>query len=817
MRFVFGIPLVILFACAEPNTFTLRSTGARVDVTVEPFSFVVRSADGDAVLTSWAGGGFAPALDRPMYIDQIVPGWDGYQAGDGAWVRGGKVRLVSRTEQRAEVAWDIEGATVRVVLRLDGARVHVESSAGGTDGGPPAVRYNKSTLAFTLPEDEHFFGLGERFASFDHRGWSLYSWAEEGPLGGGEGVAPGPTNPYPNGPSMTYFPVPFFLSSKGYALHVNTDFRSELHLGSEQPDSWRVAVNAPSFALTVYVHDSPLDSLDDFTADTGRPIIPAPWVFGPRRRIGAGSEVDGGAEWQVMRDRQLPLTAVDDAVHFLPALSQVGREVELRAWTSLMHANGFKALAYNNPYVADGPAAAAADWAHGLEKGFFVKKPDGTPATVFLISGNPLTVGMIDFTNPDAAAWYRSLLQRTVDFGYDGWMHDFGEYVPRTGRFFDGRRGDEVHNPYPRLSAMAAREVLQAALPDDHLFFVRAGYTGSQAFVPAVWGGDAETSFDETQGIPSTIRSGLNLSMVGVPYWGSDGTGFKCIGEGLRDKEVYVRWLELEAVSPIMMDQNACANPLERKTKWTLWSDDETQDVYRRMAGLHTRLQPYFMVLAREAHERGTPLMRAPFLMFPTEPRTWALDDAFFLGPALYAAPVLKRGLTTREVWLPPGHRYVELNDFTVHVGGDDVTVPAPLGRLPLFLVEGQLLPMLDPTVQTLAPATVPGVVTAASTADVLDVRVALGPGGKATLTLFDGTQLIAERLADSGGRAGLTEQVSVSVCERCFHLEQRGQVAVTQVTSERAPSSALRFDGLSLQATGPSARRIRWEIFSLP
>ena len=86
-----------------------------------------------------------------------------------------------------------------------------------------------------------------------------------------------------------------------------------------------------------------------------------------------------------------------------------------------------------------------------------------------------------------------------------------------------------------------------------------------------------------------------------------------------------------------------------------------------------------------------------------------------------------------------------------------------------------------------------------------------------ATLTLFDGTQLTAERLADSGGRAGLTEQVSVSTCERCFHQEQRGQVEVTQVTSERAPSSALRFDDLSLQATGPSARRVRWEIFSLP
>jgi alpha-D-xyloside xylohydrolase len=332
-----------------------------------------------------------------------------------------------------------------------------------------------------------------------------------------------------------------------------------------------------------------------------------------------------------------------------------------------------------------------------------------------------------------------------------------------------------------------------------------------------VWGGDAETSFDETQGIPSTIRSGLNLAMAGVPYWGSDGTGFKCLGDAPRDKEVFVRWLQIEAVSPIMMEQDACANPLGRRTKWTLWSDDETQDVYRRMASLHTRLLPYFMVLAREANAKGTPLMRPPFLYFPKEPRTWTMDDTFFLGPALYAAPVIRRGQRTREVWLPPGARYVELNDFTVHQGAQAVTVPAPLERLPLFLVEGQLLPMLDPAVQTLAPATNPAVVTAQSKADVLDVQVALGPGGSATLRLFDGTELLAERRADDAGRVGLTEAPSVSECERCWRRETRGAVDVVQVASPKAASHEVRFDELRLQASGPSARRVRWEVLRLP
>jgi alpha-glucosidase (family GH31 glycosyl hydrolase) len=368
------------------------------------------------------------------------------------------------------------------------------------------------------------------------------------------------------------------------------------------------------------------------------------------------------------------------------------------------------------------------------------------------------------------------------------------------------------HNPYPRLSAQAARDVLQAAKPDDHLFFVRAGYTGSQAVVPAVWGGDAEVSFDETQGIPSTIRSGLNLALVGVPYWGSDGTGFKCIGNALRDKEVFVRWLQIEAVSPIMMEQNACANPIERRTKWTLWSDEETQEVYRQTASLHTRLMPYFMSLAREAHEHGVPLMRPPFLYAPTEPKTWALDDTFFLGAALYAAPVIRRGHTTRRVWFPPGRRYVAIDDLTVWSGEADV--PAPLTRLPLFLVEDQLLPMLDPAVQTLAPATVPGVVTAQSVADVLDVKAALGPTGSATITLIDGTVLTARRVAGDAGRAGFTEQADVSACTKCFNVTTHPGLTQVRVSA----TGAATFDELELAVSGPgAARRVRWEILRLP
>ena len=82
-----------------------------------------------------------------------------------------------------------------------------------------------------------------------------------------------------------------------------------------------------------------------------------------------------------------------------------------------------------------------------------------------------------------------------------------------------------------------------------------------------MWSGDPEATFDDTQGLPAMLRGGLNLALSGVPYWGSDVGGFKCLTDALRDKEVLVRWYAVGALSPIMMDQDACVNPAEKRTK----------------------------------------------------------------------------------------------------------------------------------------------------------------------------------------------------------------------------------------------------------
>jgi alpha-D-xyloside xylohydrolase len=260
------------------------------------------------------------------------------------------------------------------------------------------------------------------------------------------------------------------------------------------------------------------------------------------------------------------------------------------------------------------------------------------------------------------------------------------------------------------------------------------------------------------------------------------------------------------------MEQNACSSPLTPKRKWKLWDDDQTVDVYGAMSRLHTRLAPYFEMLAVHAHGTGIPIMRHPFLLHPREPEAWRTESAFYLGPSLYTAPVVERGARTKDVWLPPG-KWIDLVDLVVYEGGRRVTIPAPLEKLPLLLADGGIVPMLDASIETLAPATDASVVTPETVADRLDVVVALSAGRDARLVLADGTELVARRLSARAAPSGLPAGDPQACTDGCVE-DTPGRV---RLSTPLVDTHDVAHDDLVLTARGPRVRRVRWDVFRLP
>ncbi|MFO0660693.1 MAG: glycoside hydrolase family 31 protein [Polyangiaceae bacterium] len=613
-------------------------------------------------------------------------------------------------------------------------------------------------------------------------------------------------------------PIPFLLSTKGYGLWLDTTYRTGFVMGSDSDTAWRFWTFEPELHAKILVHDSPLDTIEHFTKLVGRAKLPAAWTFGPRRRVDEGTMIDGVPEPLALRQRGVPTTMVDDTTHFLPIGSQVGREAELAQWASDNHALGYKAIGYFNAYVSvtDDRTADLRD--AGRAGGYFVKLEDGSEYDTQMVSSGPQTVATIDMTNPDAVSWYHTILQRALDLGYDGWMLDFGEYLPVNARLYDGRTGWSGHNAFPLAYQKATFEYMRQVRGDDFMYYSRSGYTGTQAFTPFVWSGDPASSFDDVKGLPANVRAGISAGISGIPFWGSDISGYTCLNDPPADKEVYLRWAEFGALSPDMHDENACAQKSpSAPDKWTLWSDDETTQVYGRYASLHTRLNPYLYAAAKEATERGIPVMRHPVLLHPESTAAQQVEFDYYFGPSLYVAPVVRRGEMERSLWLPPGS-WIDWWTLEAHQGDATVTRDAPLDVLPLFIKAGGIVPLLDSSVQTLAPDTRDDVISAADVADVLDVRAAVdAKANSAAIELVDGTSL---SVSLSSGTASLPDGVTTAasegeleICESCGLIETLAGVGHrVRITTVKTAESVLNAGALGLSYSG-SNRRIRWDV----
>lgn len=814
-------------ACnAGPPSWTLSNGAVTLTVQRAPYSYSVADHEGHVVLSSLAAGkgdGYGAlgwTSGQTDWESDASMGYYLFEADFDPWRDHVEVQSATLTSTTLTVKATVPGkpGTLTITHTLRDAAVRIEASISGV------TQPRGWETAFATPSDEKFIGFGERYGHVDQRGRAVYAWPEEGGLAKGEGNAPSTTNPWPNGEEMTYYPVPFFLSTRGYGFWLDSDWRNEMDMASDRPDAWRAWHIGPSLAYEIYLPapgDSrpwPAQVIDQFTARTGRPMIPPAWSFGPRRRIGPNQQQNGELEIQLMRDDDLAITQVDDNTHFAPDGGDIGNETMLAQWVQTANAIGYEVIGYYNPYFSTSSSSALSNQvSNAIKNNWFLKNTDGSLSSVWLISGQPLNVYTVDFTSAAATDWFTGTFQRALTLGYAGWMYDFGEYVQPTIKTQNGISGEEFHNRFPVVYDQAAHDSLEKTNPGNYYFFARSGYTGSSQYTPMVWSGDPDASFDDAEGLPAQVRAGINLSLSGVAHWGSDISGFKCVADGSQaaDGELVTRWIEFGAMSSNMHDENACSGGTTPKAN--IWTSPDAQAAWKEYARLHTRLAPYLESLAVTANQTGLPLIRSLYLEHPTDAALAAVDDEFYFGPSLLAAPVVARGATQKTLRLPPGVQYLDWRDQALvsSPDGSAVTIAAPLDKLPLLLREGQLVPLLDPTIDTLMPENNPAVIGPTDVADVYDVVGLLTQkSGGASFTFADGSSLNVT-YAGAFAAPALTQASSpdeLATCNGCYLVTPlAGTLVRVQISADAA--TPILAGGLSLAAKDVG-RRLRWDLY---
>ena len=340
--------------------------------------------------------------------------------------------------------------------------------------------------------------------------------------------------------------------------------------------------------------------------------------------------------------------------------------------------HGIRFLAYNNGYlVNDGEL-----YREAKEKGYFALSADGGD---YLVDFGEFYCSVVDLTNPEAFEWYKDCIKKQIlALGIDGWMADFGEYLPTDVKLFNGVSPMLEHNHWPALWARCNYEaVAESGKLGEAVFFMRAGATGSQKYCPLLWAGDQSVDFSRHDGLGTTITAALSAGMCGCGLSHSDIGGYTSLFGNRRTKELFLRWAEMAVFTPVMRTHES-NRPDEN---FQIYDDEDALKQFARLAKIHVALKPYLKQLVEENATRGLPVQRPLFVHYPEDRAAYQIQTEYLFGRELLVAPVLEKEVFKWRVYLPQDS-WVHLWSGAEFDGGEHL-VDAPIGYPPVFYRKG--------------------------------------------------------------------------------------------------------------------------------
>lgn len=510
---------------------------------------------------------------------------------------------------------------------------------------------------------ENIYGLGERFTPFVRNGQSIDIWNEDG------GTAS----------NISYKNIPFYISSRGYGVFVNTTDRVSFEVGSEKVEETQFSVEDEELEYVLIYGPTPAEILEKYTALTGRPALPPPWSFGLWLSTSFTTDYDEKTVnyfIDEMIKRKIPLSAFHFDCFWMKEFEWCNFEwdnklfPDPRGMLERLHKKDIKVCVWINPYIAQKSQL----FDEGMEKGYFLKKIDGT-----VLQRDEWQAGMaiVDFSNPSAYSWFACKLEKLLDMGVDCFKTDFGERIPDNAVYFDNSNPRKAHNYYTYMYNRCVFELLERKKGiGEAVVFARSACAGSQLF-PVHWGGDCSSNYNS---MAESLRGGLSLATCGFGFWSHDIGGF----ENNSAPDVYKRWIAFGLLS----SHSRLHGSTSYRVPWNY--DEESSEVLRFFTQLKCSLMPYIFGAAVNAHTKGTPVIRPMFFEFGGHDCEH-LDRQYMLGSSLLVAPVFN-DQNTCDFYLPQGEwtHYLSGEKLT---GGKWIKQTFDFFSLPLFVRPNSIIP----------------------------------------------------------------------------------------------------------------------------
>jgi len=579
-------------------------------------------------------------------------------------------------------------------LKLEIKREPLTIQLHRTDGSlVQEIQFEGADRVFSFPMEKAVFGLGENGSRFDRRG-SEYAMIPK-LRGKTEG---------------SVFPSPLAIGADGWALFIPQpqgafDLRGE-------PGRFVPHKSAQPLRCFMMAWKQPADVLAEYVRLTGRPALPPKWALGymqSHRTLAGPLEVL--EEAKMFRDKKLPCDAMiylgtgycpagwnqgNGSLDFNPATFDRPAEIIRK-----LHADNFKVVLHVNhaPKTLHGESISEA----------------------------------VDGPNHIRDYWQRH--RAAFALGVDGWWPDDGDELPDASRlarhrcYFEGPLSDRANERPWSIH--------------------RTGTAGIARYGGWFWSGDIDSTWAT---LAAQVSVGLAASLSLSPFWGTDIGGFIPTKE--YTGELFVRWFQFSAFTPSFRSHGRTwhlhlpwgwntgdPGPIESNDLCDAseFHNAQVEPACREALNLRYQLLPYNYTLAREACDTGMPMMRALWLHFPHDAEAVKHTDEFLWGRDLLIAPVVTKGATRREVYLPAGTWFDWWTGERL-AGGQSVSRPVTLNTIPIFARAGAIVPF-DPVRQF--------------TTQVVDepTELRIFPGADGDYTLYDDDGHSMDYLKSDGNR----------------------------------------------------------------
>ncbi|MDP1027024.1 glycoside hydrolase family 31 protein [Sphingomonas sp. KR1UV-12] len=486
--------------------------------------------------------------------------------------------------------------------------------------------------------------------------------------------------------------VPVMVSSSGYGLFWNNPAVTEIAVAVPQATDRLVFRSQAGKNIDYFLFGGPDvdDVIGAYRMLTGQAPLMARWTWGlwqSKERYQSQAELLGVAARY--RALNIPLDAVvQDWQYWKPGewgshLMDPARFPDPRAMLDTLHAQKLHSIVSIWPRFDLGLDTAKALEAVG---GLYPKVyPNVYPAG----EGRWYDA----FSAAGRKTYWRYVSDRLGRLGFDGYWLD-GSEAELGGLWGEMRAvqtamgpGAEVYNAYPLLHTSAVHDGMLADYAAKRpIILTRSAWAGQQRNAAITWSGDVAGRWDVLR---AQIPAGVNFSMTGIPYWSADIGGF--FGSSPKDpsyQELFTRWLQFAVFNPMFRIHGTG----DGKELYSF--PKEARGPLLEAVTLRYRLLPFFYALSWQVTDRGASFMYPAGMIFPGDEQARDLRDEYMFGRSLLVSPVIEKGATARQVYLPAGADWYDFWTGVRLAGGGRVTVAAPIGQIPLHVAAGTILPM---------------------------------------------------------------------------------------------------------------------------